>query len=205
MSSPPVAPKPLRQPAVATAAWLLSLLVAAPAIAHTGSHDHGGFAVGFMHPLGGADHLFAMLAVGLWAALLGGHAVRRLVLLFPLAMALGATLAMTGVSLPGVETGIAVSAIVLGLAVASALRPAPWIAAVLVASFAVFHGQAHGAELPAGVDAFAYAAGFLLATVLLHLAGAAAGRLARRNPAAVVARFAGVAIAAAGVAFMPGL
>jgi urease accessory protein len=195
---------PLR-PAVAAAASILLACAAGPVAAHTGAAAAGGFAAGFAHPLHGWDHLLAMIAVGLWAVLLGGRAVARLVKLFPLAMGGGAAFALAGIALPAVETGIAVSAIVLGLSIAAALRPPPWVAAALVALFAVCHGHAHGTELPAAVNAYAYTAGFLLATVLLHLAGAAVGSVARQGGAEILARLAGAGIAASAMAFLPGL
>lgn len=190
--------------AVAAVVSILLAGAAVPAAAHTGTIAGSGFGAGFVHPLQGWDHLLAMVAVGLWAALIGGRAIAGLLALFPLGMAAGAVLAMAGLGLHAVEAAIALSVLVLGLAIATALRPAPWLAAGLVAVFALFHGHAHGTELPAGAGAFPYAAGFLLATVLLHLAGAAAGRLGREGSAALGVRLAGIAIAASGLAFLPG-
>ncbi len=190
---------------MAMATSIVSFFVAAPAAAHTGAVGGviaGGFSAGLLHPLHGLDHLLAMVAVGLWAASIGGGAVRLLILLFPLAMVGGAAIAMAGIGLPEVETGIALSVIVLGLAVALALRPVAWVAAGLVAVFAVFHGHAHGTELPAAVNAFAYAGGFVMATIALHLVGAAVGAMARQGTPGMVARLAGVAIAAGGVTFL---
>ena len=128
---------------------LLTVAAGDPASAHeaTGAAA-GGFASGFMHPLLGPDHLVAMIAVGLWGAVLGAPALWILPIAFPLVMAFGGALGVAGVPLPGVEVGIAVSALVLGLAVAAAARPPIWIAALIVAAFAVLHGHAHGAELP---------------------------------------------------------
>ena len=208
MSLVPIAFRVPLNAVAALAAPILLVVTAAPAAAHTGAAGGviaGAFAAGFLHPFNGWDHLLAMIAVGLWAALIGGGAVRRLIVLFPVAMAAGAAAAMAGIGLPAVETGIALSAVVLGLAVAFALRPATWVAAALVVVFAVLHGHAHGTELPAAANAFAYAAGFLLATVALHLAGAAAGVMARQGRAGMVARLAGAAIAAGGVLLLPGI
>jgi urease accessory protein len=123
-------------------------------------------------------------------------------IVFPLLMAVGGVLGILGVPLPGVEAGIAMSAVALGLMVAFAARPKAWIAAVLVGVFAVFHGHAHGAELPPGADALAYSAGFVIATGLLHLAGIAFGLLTRWPNGQVTVRAAGGVIACAGAVFL---
>jgi urease accessory protein len=120
-------------------------------------------------------------------------------------MALGGVMGILGVPLPGVEIGIAVSAVVLGLMVATAAKPPLPIAAVLVGAFAIFHGHAHGAELPPGTDAVAYSIGFVVATGVLHLTGIAFGQLARWPAGRIAVRAAGGAIALAGVAFLSGL
>jgi urease accessory protein len=174
----------------------------APAFAHTGEGLAGGFAGGFMHPLFGADHVIAMVAVGLWGAFLGAPAIWLLPVVFPLVMACGGVLGILGVPLPGVEVGIAVSAVVLGLMVAMAARPHIAIAAILVGAFAVFHGYAHGAELPDGADALAYSAGFVIATGLLHLTGIAFGLLAQWRAGRIAVRAAGSGIAIAGLVFL---
>ena len=135
-------------------AALLLVLTAVPASAHTGSLS-GGFLGGFAHPLFGADHVVAMVAVGLWGAFLGAPAIFVLPIIFPLVMAAGGVLGILGLPLAGAEVAIAASAIVLGVMVASAARPPLWIAAAIVGAFAIFHGYAHGAELPAGTDAAA--------------------------------------------------
>ena len=177
------------------------LLMAGPSAAHTGSPG-GGFLSGFGHPLFGADHVVAMVAVGLWGAFLGPPAIFILPIVFPLVMTLGGVLGILGVPLPGAEAAIAASAVVLGLMVAMAARPPIWIAAAVVGAFAIFHGYAHGAELPAGADAVAYSLGFVMATGLLHLAGIALG-LATRWPAGRMGvRGAGAMIACAGMAFL---
>src|SRR6266545_3323120 len=129
---------------------LLAAASAAPAFAHTGVGSAGGFTGGFAHPIFGPDHVVAMVAVGLWGAFLGPPAIWLLPIVFPLVMAFGGVLGILGVPLPGVETAIAMSAVVLGLMVALAARPPLWVAAVLVGGFAIFHGHAHGTELPAG-------------------------------------------------------
>lgn len=174
---------------------------ATPALAHTGSVA-GGFIGGFAHPMLGLDHLAAMVAVGLWGAFLGPPAIFILPVVFPLVMAVGGVLGILGVPLPAVEILIAGSAVVLGAMVALAARPPLWIAAMLVGTFAIFHGHAHGAELPPGVDAVAYSAGFVIATGLLHLAGIVFGLLARWPSGRIAVRAVGAAIAVAGVVFL---
>jgi urease accessory protein len=180
------------------------MLMAAPAFAHTGS-TAGGFVGGLAHPLFGPDHVVAMVAVGLWGAFLGQPAIWLLPVTFPLVMAFGGALGILGVPIPHVETGIALSAIVLGAMVAAAARPPLWIAAVLVGAFAIFHGHAHGAELPAGANPVAFSIGFVAATGALHLAGIAFGLLARWPAGTLAVRAAGGAIALAGVAFLSGM
>ena len=183
-------------------ALLLAFLPAAtPALAHTGD-VMGGFFGGLAHPVLGLDHVAAMVAVGLWGAVLGSPAIILLPVVFPLVMAIGGALGIFGVPLPGTEIAIAASAVLLGLAVALAAKPPLWIAVLLAGLFAVFHGHAHGAELPAGVDAVAYCAGFVVATGLLHLAGIALGLLSRWPSGRIAVRGAGGAIALAGVAFL---
>ena len=183
---------------------LCAAIAVAPAYAHSGSVT-GGFAGGFAHPLFGPDHIVAMVAVGLWGAFLGAPAIWLLPITFPLVMAFGGVLGIIGVPIPGVEIGIAASAIVLGLMVALAARPPLWIAAALVGAFAIFHGHAHGAELPAAADAVAFSLGFVIATGMLHLCGIAFGLLARWPAGRIAVRTAGAAIALAGVAFLSGV
>jgi len=182
-------------------AVLFCLFAASPALAHTGSTS-GGFAGGFAHPLFGPDHVAAMVAVGLWGAFLGAPAIFILPVVFPLVMAVGGVLGILGVPLPGVEIGIAASAAVLGMMVALAARPPLWVAAVIVGAFAIFHGHAHGAELPPGADALAYSAGFVIATGVLHLCGIAFGLLARWPMGRIAVRAAGGVIAVAGLMFL---
>jgi urease accessory protein len=189
---------------VAAAIVLLLVLACMPASAHTGSMT-GGFIGGFAHPLFGPDHVVAMVAVGLWGAFLGAPAIWVLPIVFPLVMAAGGVIGILGVPLPGVETGIALSAIVLGMMVALAAKPPLPVAAVLVGAFAIFHGYAHGAELPPGTDAVAYSVGFVVATGLLHLTGIAFGQLARWPAGRMAVRVAGGAIALAGIAFLNGI
>jgi urease accessory protein len=182
-------------------AILLGFTAATPAIAHTGDVA-GGFLGGLAHPLLGPDHVLAMVAVGLWGAFLGPPAVYTLPIVFPLVMAAGGVLGILGMPLAGVEIGIAASAVILGLMVALAAQPALWIAIILVGTFAIFHGYAHGAELPADANAVAYSVGFVIATGCLHLAGIAFGSLTRWRAGLVIVRMAGGAIAMGGLMFL---
>jgi urease accessory protein len=175
---------------------------AAPASAHGGGDVAQGFVGGFLHPLTGPDHVAAMVAVGLWGTVLGAPALWLLPVAFPLVMAAGGVLGIAGVPVPRVEIGIAVSAIVLGLMVAFAIRAPLAVAVAIVAVFAIFHGYAHGAELPPGVDAIAFSAGFVIATGLLHLAGIGLGAAAGGPQGRVAVRLAGAAITLAGVIFL---
>lgn len=181
------------------------VLAVTPAMAHTGGPMTGGLIAGFSHPVFGPDHVAAMVAVGIWGAFLGQPAIWVLPVAFPLVMALGGVLGIVGVPIPGVEVGIAASAIVLGCMVAFAARPPLWVAAVIVGAFAIFHGHAHGAELPAGADAMAYAIGFVVATGLLHLSGIAFGLLVHWPQGRIAVRTGGGVIALAGLGFLTGL
>jgi urease accessory protein len=186
-------------------AWLAAVTLLAlidPALAHTGTDTVFGFKTGFLHPISGADHLVAMVAVGLWGAQLGAPAIWILPITFPLVMAMGGVSGVIGVPIPFVETVIALSAIGLGLVVALRLRPPLWAAAVLVAVFAIFHGYAHGRELPGAADPVGYGAGFVVATGLLHLAGILIGTITRRPLGAQAVQACGAAIACAGVFFL---
>jgi urease accessory protein len=182
--------------------WPLLLVFATPAYAHEDVVRSSGFLSGFLHPLTGPDHLVAMLAVGLWGAFLGRRAMVLLPLVFPLVMAAGAALGMVGVPLPAVEVTIAVSALVLGLAVAASLNPPVWLAAMLVGLFAVFHGHAHGTELPHAAHPLDYGIGFVIATSLLHAGGIGLGLLARWPAGRLSVRAMGAAISLAGCAFL---
>lgn len=183
---------------------VFAAVAAEPALAHEATGVAGGFTSGFLHPLLGWDHVAAMVAVGLWGAFLGAPAIWLLPIVFPLVMAIGGGLGVAGVPLPGVETGIAASAVVLGIAVALGARPPLWIAAVVVGLFAIFHGHAHGTELPAAADAIAYAVGFVVGTGLLHLVGITFGLATKWEAGKVAVRAAGGAIAIAGMAFLTG-
>jgi urease accessory protein len=183
---------------------LAALVSGTPALAHSGDGYGGGFVAGFTHPILGWDHVAAMVAVGLWGAFLGAPAIWILPVVFPLVMALGAVAGILGIPLPGVETGIALSAVVLGLMIVFVVRPPIWVAAILVGAFAVFHGYAHGTELPGTVNAFAYAVGFVISTGLLHMIGIGFGLLVKWPAGRVAVRGAGGVISLAGLAFLTG-
>jgi urease accessory protein len=172
------------------------------ASAHVEAGRAEGFLAGLHHPVSGLDHVLAMVSVGLWGAQLGAPAMWLLPVTFPLVMALGGTLGLLGMPLPGVEIGIALSAFVLGLAVSTAWRPPLWAAAVIVALFAIFHGHAHGTELPAGASGLLYSMGFVAATGLLHATGIGIGLIHRWRWGRGALRAAGAAVAAAGAFFL---
>ncbi len=183
-------------------AFLLALAAPQIAFAHTGAAGLNGFMSGVAHPLFGPDHLVAMLAVGLWSSQLGNPALWVLPVVFPLIMAVGGFLGVQGIELPVVETVIALSALVLGGMVALAARPPLWVAGVMVAVFGLFHGNAHGLELPEAADPLGYAVGFVLATGFIHLAGIGLGVLGRWPTGAQAVRVGGAAVAALGVWFL---
>ena len=190
---------------------LTASLIPALALAHPGGiAAHSTFVAGLVHPLGGVDHLLAMLAVGWLAARIGGRALWRVPLAFVALMIGGGLLALAGIALPLVETLIAVSVIVLGLALAGGRRLTTLVAMALVGFFAVFHGHAHLTEMPvAGVDGgpLAYGAGFVLATAGLHLVGIGLGMLAERAAAgrgAWVTPVTAVVLAVSGVVILIG-
>jgi len=187
--------------------WFGLLLLAlwlfpSTASAHQETGTVWGFTSGFVHPLTGLDHITAMVAVGLWGAFLGPPAMWVLPVVFPLVMAFGGALGVLGVPLPGVETGIALSSVILGSVVALAVRPPLWVAALIVGSFAIFHGHAHGAEMPKAANAATYAIGFVIATGLLHLSGIALGLLVRWSWGKKLVRAGGVVIAIIGFGFL---
>lgn len=184
---------------------LLVLLLPATASAHTETGAIGGILSGFTHPLTGLDHMVAMVAVGLWGAFLGQRAMWTLPVVFPVVMALGGAAGVLGMPLPAVETGIALSGVMLGLLVAFATKPPLWAAAIVVGFFGLFHGHAHGTELPNSANAIAYSIGFVVSTGLLHLCGIAIGLLVRWPWGRIVVRAGGGVIAGVGFAFLFGL
>jgi len=187
---------------LALAATVVLALSSGGVVAHEGTGLSGGFISGFLHPLTGPDHVAAMVAVGLWGAFLGSPAMWTLPVVFPLVMAFGGVLGILGVPLPYVETGIASSALILGLMVALAVKPPIWIAAVIVGVFAIFHGHAHGTELPDAANPIAYGVAFVVATGLLHLCGIAFGLLTKWPQGQLAVRAGGGVIAAAGLFFL---
>ena len=176
-----------------------ALLAPATVLAHNPAGIAGGFASGFMHPLTGIDHILAMAAVGIWGTQLGAPAIWALPVAFPLVMSIGGAMGVRGVPLAGVEIGIAASALLLGLMIFSEARPSLVAAALLVGFFAIFHGYAHGTELPHAGNPLAYGVGFVLATGLLHVSGIALGLIHRWPSGARVLRLAGGGISLAGL------
>ncbi len=189
--------------------WMLSAALSAmvalapeTALAHQETGQATGFVVGLAHPVSGLDHVLAMIAVGLWGAVLGPPAIWVLPIAFPVVMAFGGLLGLLGFPLPGVEIGIALSAIVLGVMVLAEVRPPLLLAALLVAFFAIFHGHAHGRELPEGASALLYSLGFVMATGLLHAVGILVGVARRWSAGRQVVRAAGGGVAVAGLIFL---
>ena len=181
---------------------LLLVLISLPALAHEQAGQAQGFVTGLLHPISGLDHVLAMVAVGLWGAQLGLPALWLLPVTFPMMMAIGGFLGLVGIPVPGVEIGIALSALLLGTMVAGAVRPPLWAAALLVGVFAVFHGHAHGTELPPGQSGLTYSIGFVVATGCLHGIGIALGLVHRWPWGRIALRGAGSVVALAGVFFL---
>ena len=181
-------------------AWLA--VWASPALAHVDAGQSTGFLTGLLHPVSGLDHVLAMVAVGLWGAQLGAPAIWLLPVTFPIAMALGGFLGLVGIPLPGVEVGIAASAILLGAALLTERRFPLYAAAALVGFFAIFHGHAHGTELPPGESGLLYSLGFVAATGCLHAIGIAIGVIHRWPAGKVALRVAGGGVGVAGVSFL---
>ena len=190
------------------AAALSAILSPAAAWAHVGAGSTVGFVHGFVHPVTGIDHVLAMIAVGMFAANLGGRALWAVPLSFVSVMALGGALGVAGIAIPFVEAGIAISVIVLGLAVALRWQWPVAAAMALVGVFAIFHGHAHGAEMPVDAAGLEYGLGFMLATALLHGVGIGLGlgivRFGRAwSPR--VTQLGGMAVAVAGVGILTGI
>lgn len=184
--------------------WGAAVLALLPALA--GAHEEAGQAAGLLaglvHPVSGLDHVLAMIAVGLWGAVLGAPAIWLLPVAFPLVMAFGGLMGLLGVPVPAVEIGIAGSALALGMLVMVEARPPVWVAALIVALFAIFHGHAHGRELPEGASALLYSLGFVVATGLLHGVGILLGVTRRWAPGRRWVRIAGAGVAMAGAVFV---
>lgn len=188
-------------------ASLFLAMSAAAAEAHTGVGSTMGFGQGFGHPFSGLDHVLAMVAVGLFAANLGGRAMWLVPVSFVAMMAVGGMLGIAGVAVPFVEIGIALSVVVLGAAVALNWNLPVAAAMTLVGFFAIFHGHAHGAEMPVDASGLAYGAGFMLATAILHITGIGAGLgvgAAARGYSRRITQAGGSAMALAGVAILAG-
>lgn len=185
----------------AVAAVALGLLCG-PALAHVEAVHVQGFLSGVAHPVSGLDHVLAMVAVGIWGAQLGAPALWLLPLAFPIMMALGSLLGLLGIPLPGVEIGIAASALLLGGAVLSGRRVPLAIALALVGLFAIFHGHAHGTELPPGQSGLLYSLGFVIATGCLHAVGIGIGTIQRWPSGRVALRVTGGGIGLAGLFFL---
>ena len=183
--------------------WLLSsiIILGSPSLvlAHTGMGGISGLCSGLTHPFGGLDHLCAMLGVGMWAAQRGRHAVWLVPIAFMVVMALGGLLGMLAVSMPFVERGIVASVLILGVLIAIAARLPLVLSVLVVGTFALFHGHAHGAEMPHTASGLMYGIGFLTATAVLHLSGVGLGLIARQTRSVWLLRYAGAAILLCGV------
>jgi urease accessory protein len=188
--------------------WFLALCLApTAALAHVGVGATGGFMHGFMHPLGGLDHQLAMILVGIFAYQLGGRALWLVPLTFVSVMALGGFLGVAGVPVPLVEVGIALSVIVLGSVVAFGIKAPLAVAMGVVGLFAIFHGHAHGSEMPLDASGFVYGLGFMIATALLHAVGIGIGYLIGMSSKALgdaVYRVTGGIASVAGMALLLG-
>jgi urease accessory protein len=192
----------MNKPRLTAASAIALCLWVQAASAHAIKGGALGFATGFEHPLSGADHVIAMLAVGLWGCQLGAPAVWLLPVTFPLIMAFGGFLGLAGLHLPASEVAIAASGLTLGAMVMIEARPPLWVAAALVGVFGLFHGYAHGVELPPGQDAAFYSLGFVMATGLLHATGVTLGLAGRWRWGRMGLRLAGTAIMLGGAEFL---
>lgn len=190
------------------ASVLAALAVPTLAFAHTGVGETTGFMHGFGHPVSGLDHILAMVMVGVFAFQLGGRGLWLVPSTFVLVIAIGGALGVMGVAIPFVETGIALSVIVLGAIVALGTKAPVTMAMGIVGLFAIFHGHAHGAEMPEDAGRVVYAAGFMVATALLHVVGIAIGFVigkAGESGGRIVTHSAGGVAATVGVGLLTGL
>ena len=194
----------LAKTSILAALAIVLVVTATPVYAHSGHGFAGGFISGFLHPILGWDHVVAMVAVGLWGAFLGLPLMWVLPVVFPLVMAVGGAMGVVGVPVPAVEMGIAASSLILGLLIAAGARAPRWIAIAIVGAFAIFHGHAHGTELPDAANPISYAIGFVLATGLMHAVGIALGFATRLPKGVVAVRAMGGVIAVAGLGFLSG-
>ena len=199
----------MKRPFFALSAIAVSLaLMPTVALAHTGVGDTVGFSHGFMHPLTGIDHVLAMMMVGVFAWQLGGRALWLVPITFVLVMAFGGVLGVAGIGVPFVEAGIALSVVALGAIVAFRVKAPVAIAMAVVGLFAIFHGHAHGSEMPENAAGIAYGLGFMIATALLHLGGIGLGLLIGRigdKQGPILVRATGAVAAVAGLAILGGL
>ncbi len=173
----------------------------APAQAHVQRGGATGLTTGFYHPWSGWDHILAMVAVGVWGVQLGRPAIWLLPVTFPVIMSIGGFLGLIGCPLPGTEVGIGLSALLLGLMVAAEARPPLWVAILMVGIFGLYHGHAHGTELPPNEDGLSYSIGFVMATGCLHGVGITLGLVHRWKTGTIVLRIAGMVIALGGAFF----
>lgn len=181
---------------------IVCLLLPVTVYAHIEQGQAAGFMTGLEHPWSGLDHILAMVAVGLWGAQLGNPAIWVLPIAFPMMMAAGGMMGLLGIPVPGVEVGIALSAIILGLMVMLDMRAKLVIATLLVGFFAIFHGHAHGTELPAGQSGLLYSMGFVIGTGCLHGVGILIGLIHRYKVGKVILRGAGAFIIVMGCLFL---
>jgi urease accessory protein len=183
--------------------WLIPVLfiLGSPALAyaHPAAGSVNGLIDGMAHPLGGLDHLCAMIGVGLWAAQRGGRAIWLAPLAFIVVMAVGGSLGMLAISVPFVERGTVASVLILGILIAASIRLPLLLSVFIVGTFALFHGHAHGAEMPHTASGLMYGVGFIAATALLHLIGVGMGLLARQTGAIWFMRCAGAALVLCGI------
>jgi urease accessory protein len=183
---------------------ILLLVAVQPLAAHTTGGAIGGLGSGLGHPFIGLDHLLAMLAVGMWAYQLGGSSMWKVPLAFVLTLLVGASIGLTGLSLPFIEPVIAASVMVFGLLIAMRSRVTPVLASMLVALFALFHGYAHGIEMPLAASPLTYVAGFSLATIGLHGLGVMLAYVIHRTTNTMLLRVGGFGLAGTGLLLLVG-
>jgi urease accessory protein len=195
----------LMKRAAVTTFVIFFVFAPAAALAHPGHDGAGGLLNGFVHPLTGIDHVLAMIAVGVLAAGYGGRALWLVPMSFLVAMAAAGAIGMAGIPVQIVEAGIGLSVVVLGLMIAFQFKPPTLVATVVVGFFALFHGYAHGSEMPNGLAGLSFAAGFLIATALLLGAGVGIGLIVqRRTLSRRLFQAGGGVIALVGVAVLAG-
>jgi len=181
---------------------LMAFITPTGAWAHIKAGETVGLLSGASHPVSGLDHVLAMIAVGIWGAQLRAPAVWLLPITFPMVMTMGALMGLLNIPLPGVEIGIACSAITLGILILIEKRPALWIAVCIIGIFAIFHGHAHGTELPEETSGLLYSLGFVVATGCIHCVGISIGLIHRWKAGQIMLRIAGGLIGAAGCVFL---